>query len=376
MERWRLIADDGAGAAEGMATDEAIMGAHGRDASPAPHARTLRLYTFDPLCAFVGRFQSLHDELDVVACRRQHVAVARRPTGGGAIVMGPGQLGVAVACPAPVDTSPRELLRRYAGGIVAGLARLGVDAAFRSKNDLEVGGRKIAGLGLYLDDRGALLFHASVLADLDVAQMLGLLRIPGAKLSGHAVTRVEERITTVHRETGLPIDGAGLRDAIAAGFADAFGCELDPGGLSSDERLRRDELVEQRYADDAWTAQRSPQRDANGTALLRTPEGLVRVYVGVHGTTIKSGLVAGDFNVLPSGLQALEAALRWLPAARDRVDGAVRDTLAAHELGVTADAVADAVWEATERALQRGGAHPVRAHGSCYVPDAEPAEAP
>lgn len=375
MEPWRLITDDGVDVAPGMATDEALMSAYGRGAQPPPHTRTLRLYTFDPLCALVGRFQSLYDEVDVVACRRLGIAVARRPTGGGAIVMGPGQLGVAVTGPAPVDASPRELLRRYADGIIAGLARVGVYAAFRAKNDLEVDGRKIAGLGLCLDEHGALLFHASVLADLDVPAMLRVLRIPGAKLSAHAVTRVGERVTTVRRETGRPIDGAGLRAAIAAGFADVLDCELIPGELSDDECARRDALVGERYANDAWTAQRSPQRDANGTALLRTPAGLVRIYVGVHGATIKSVLVAGDFNLLPPGLAALEARLRWRPATPELIGDIVDRTRAADGLGVGGAAVAAAVWEATERALERSDAHPVRPHGSCYVPDPEPAEA-
>lgn len=368
MTRWRYLSDDGAGAAAGLAADEAAMRRYGRGETPAEEA-TLRLYSYRPHCALVGRYQSLEDEVDLKRCAAREVQVGRRPTGGGAILMGPGQLGVAVATRAGAREPPRALLRRYAAGVIAGLGRLGVAAAFRSKNDLEVGGRKIAGLGLYLDPWGVVLFHASVLADLDVALMLEVLRIPGAKLSDKAVARVGQRVTTVSRELGRELAAADVRDAIRRGFAATFGLDLVPGRLDEQERARRDELVETRYAAAAWLGERGPRRDARGSALLKTPEGLLRVYVGLHGETIKSALFAGDFNVLPAGLPRLEAALKWCRAEPRRIAEAAASTLAPGDLGVPPESVAAAVWEAAGAALelQRCG-HPKRLTGSCYFP--------
>ncbi|HEY8865385.1 MAG TPA: lipoate--protein ligase family protein, partial [Solirubrobacteraceae bacterium] len=222
MRPWRLLTGDGVEAPQGLATDEALLLEHHRGAEPSCEA-TLRLYTYRSHCALVGRFQSLEDEVDLVAARRLGIQVGRRPTGGGAIIMGEGQLGVAVATRAPAATAPRELLERYALGVVAGLARLGIAATFRGKNDLQVEGRKIAGLGLHVDEHGALLFHASVLADLDVPLMLSVLSIPGAKLSDKGIARVEERVTTVRREAGRVVTTSQVREAVAAGFADALG---------------------------------------------------------------------------------------------------------------------------------------------------------
>ncbi|MGH9004312.1 MAG: lipoate--protein ligase family protein, partial [Acidimicrobiia bacterium] len=183
MTTWRHLSGLDVGAAEGLALDEALMAGSTRGGGGVPRTRggggvprnrsfetTLRLYTYRS-AALVGRFQHLEAEVDLDACARTGTEVNRRPTGGGAIVMGPGQLGVAVVTSAPGAEHPREVLARYAEGIRSGLAELGIHATFRGKNDLEAGGRKIAGLGLYLDGQGALLFHASVLADLDVTEM-------------------------------------------------------------------------------------------------------------------------------------------------------------------------------------------------------------
>ncbi len=389
MTTWRYLTDDEAGAADGLATDEALMLRHGREGSAAgdeaslfhsrPFEATLRLYTYRPHCALVGRYQSLADEIDLDACRSRDVQVGRRPTGGGAIIMGPDQLGVAVAARADVERTPRELLGRYAEGVIRGLRSLGVEAAFRSKNDLEVAGRKIAGLGLYLDPHGAVLFHSSVLVDLDVALMLEVLRIPGTKLSDKVhlpasgetlVQRISQRVTNVRRELGRPIETPEVREAIRAGFAEVFEAELETSDLDAAESCRRDRLTRERYGNDAWVRQRSPRRDARGSALLKTPEGLLRIYVATHGEVIKSALMAGDFNVLPPAIGRLEAALRWCRAEPHRIRQLTEEAFSSGELGVPAETIANAVWEAAENALnleQQG--HPVRLEGSCYFPE-------
>lgn len=366
---WRLLCDDGSGAADGLAADEALMVHYGRGTDP-PCEATLRLYTYRPHCALVGRYQQLEAEVDLGACRRLGIQVGRRPTGGGAIIMGPGQLGVAVTTRAPAGIGPRVLLRRYAAGIVAGLARVGVAARFRGKNDLEVSGRKIAGLGLYVDDYGALLFHASVLADLDVELMLEALRIPGAKLAAHGATRVSERITTVSRETGRTWSGPELREALVHGFRDMLGVKLARSRFDEWEHRRAAELAEHRYASRAWLAGRGFDAAARGTSAFSTPDGFVRVYAGLQGKALSSVLFAGDFSVMPPRLLALEAALRWCRATPERIAQIAHRTLDFDELGVGPEPIVAAVWDATERALERaGGAIPVRPEGSCYFPE-------
>ena len=80
-EPWRLLADDGAGAADGLALDEALLARYAREEPPRPP--TLRLYTYRTHCALIGRYQNLDAEVDLAACRETGTQVSRRPTGGG-----------------------------------------------------------------------------------------------------------------------------------------------------------------------------------------------------------------------------------------------------------------------------------------------------
>jgi len=397
VKNWRYLTSEGVGAADGLAYDEAMMLHYGRGEPEPAHAASLRLYTYQPHCALVGRFQALESEVDLEYCADHGIEVGRRPTGGGAIIMGPGQLGVAIASRAPTEESPRAALRRYSLGVVAGLAALGIEAHFRSKNDLEVAGRKIAGLGLYLDPRGAILFHASVLVSLDVELMLKVLKIPGAKVSDKAVARVEERVTTVSGELGRTADAVEIRSAFSRAMAEAFEVSLANDRLDDHEHSRMLELVPKRYGAQDWIHQRSPRRDARGTSVLKTPAGLLRFFVSVHGDTIKSVLVTGDFNTLPPEIARLEAGLRWCRAEPEKIAKATADALGSLEsgdmvpaavasgegegFGLIAGEVAEAVWKAASRGIgiQHAGlqqsAHPKRELGSCYFPECLPGPA-
>jgi lipoate-protein ligase A len=366
-----MLAGDGAGAADGLALDEALMAGYARGKPPAPP--TLRLYTYSTHCALIGRYQNLEAEVDLPACARTGTPVSRRPTGGGAIIMGAGQLGVALTAAAPAARRPREIIEELAGGLITGLAGIGIDAVFRGKNDLEVNGRKVAGLGLYLDEAGSMLFHASVLADLDIEFMLRVLRIPAAKLADKAAAAVAERVTTVTELTGSSWDGAALRPVIAAGFASAFGADLEPAEPGAAERELAVTLAAERYASQSWLADRTAGLDGSGSAAIKTPAGLAAIYLTTNRDLIKNAILVGDFNELPPEVGHLESALRWRRLDESTVAEAVAKSGAGRALDVASERLADAILRAGHQAQERLAAAPVRSEGSCYFP--EPARA-
>ena len=141
MTNWRLITDDGVTASFGLAADDCLAQRVGREESPP----TLRLYTYRSHCALIGRFQNVDNEVRRDYCAAHGIAVNRRPTGGGAIIMGADQLGVALTLPGRSDDAysrARELMVQFSAGVVNGLRTLGVDASFCHKNDVEVGGAR------------------------------------------------------------------------------------------------------------------------------------------------------------------------------------------------------------------------------------------
>ncbi|MBF8289756.1 MAG: biotin/lipoate protein ligase [Chloroflexi bacterium] len=346
MERWRLIVDDGASAAFGLAADEWLMGHHrGDDGFDA----TLRLYTYASHCALVGRFQDVATEVRLDECERAGVAVNRRPTGGGAILMGRDQLGVALTFAADrpgLPGLPAHLYTHLSAGVMDALEAVGLQPRFRPKNDLEVEGRKIAGLGVCRDATGGMLFHTSLLVDLDVPLMLRLLSIPAEKISDKVLRFVADRTTTVRRATGRDVTIDEMRDAVAAGYARRFGAELVAAPLVEAELAAIDDLIRTKYGTSEWIDQRrldaadgdpraqsraalqgacfGPAGAGVGHAVSKTPGGLLRVYAALSGETIKSVLVTGDFFADPAIVTGLESRLKWAPAEAATIEAAVQ----------------------------------------------------
>jgi hypothetical protein len=121
---------------------------------------------------------------------------------------------------------------------------------------------------------------------------------------------------------------------------------LQPAEPDPAEAHLAEQLAASRYCSQAWLDERSFQPDASGSALLKTPAGLARIYLATHGDLVKAAMVAGDFNDLPPAVAAMESALRWRRLDRKVVIAIVEGSGAADALGVAPGRLADAVIEA------------------------------
>ena len=309
MTTWRYIKNDNVAASAGLAADEVLANCAGADTSQ----HTLRLYTYQP-CALVGRFQSIENELNLSYCANKKIPINRRPTGGGAIIMGEDQLGVALAIPGKADETyahVRERMAQFSQGIISGLATLGIHVEFRRKNDLEVNGKKIAGLGLHKTATGGLLFHASLLVDLDVSYMLDVLRTPFEKISDKEIATVAERTTTVQREYKKPLTLNNVRVIILNGYKNAFDANIELSDLSNEEMDEIRQLEKDKYMDSDWIFQSTDVADAIGKSIIKTEGGLLDIRIVLAGKMIKSAYIGGDFFTSEHAIADLEQSLRW-----------------------------------------------------------------
>jgi len=390
MTEWRLLTDDSVSASFGLAADECLAQRVGAGESRP----TLRLYTYRSHCALVGRFQNLDNEVYRDSCATNGIALNRRPTGGGAIIMGADQLGVALTIPGTGDDSysrARELMAQFSQGIVNALHALGVPANFRRKNDIEVGGRKIVGLGIYRAHRSArpesaasassasqpsgLLFHASLLVGLDIPLMLRVLKTPFEKISDKEIASVAERVTTVRREIGREIELSQVRARVADGYAAAFGVSPIPGDFTADERSAISRLESQKYLTDEWVNQTTVVPDRLGSAKVKTPGGLLDVRVTIAGNTIKALFIGGDFFAAEDAIADLESSLRWHSADLGAVATALARAYARRpkDLAVVPlDALVRAVQQAVRRAAIAESATRADPYG-CFVNSEVPA---
>jgi lipoate-protein ligase A len=229
VPRWRLIDDLDArrDAAGQMAADLACLDEVAAGAPPV-----LRLYTWSPPALSLGRFQPESD-VDAARCAELGVEIVRRPTGGKALLHG-ADLTYAVALPRPEGAAGHvdALYRTIASGLLAGLARLGVDASVGEERgpagpvcfaaaqgaDLRVGTRKLCG-SAQVQRGGVVLQHGSILLDHLPFDEVDLLAGPPPEPAVRDRIRAK-RVTL--RELGVAADPATVATAVVAGFEAAL----------------------------------------------------------------------------------------------------------------------------------------------------------
>lgn len=184
----------------------------------------------------VGYHQRAAEVLDLDVCRRHRWPVYRRRLGGGAVYLDASQLFYQIVvhrsrAPFAVD----RIYARYLAAPVLALNRLGLAASLAPPNEIEVGGRRIAGTGGgQIGD--AVVVVGNVLFDFPDARMARAWRAPSAPFRRLAREGLKRYLTTLRRELPACPAPSTVADAIAGACAETLGSPVVPGALTVPER--------------------------------------------------------------------------------------------------------------------------------------------
>jgi lipoate---protein ligase len=224
-------------AAENVALDEALLLA----AEEGTGGEVLRLWQQPVPAVVVGAGGSIEAEVDRAACDADGVAVVRRTSGGGAVLIGPGCLCVSV-----VLSMDRPGLDNLVGAtaFVMGKLRDAVapavpGVALAGSGDLAVNGRKVSG-SAQRRKRRYFLHHATLLSAFDAVRIARYLRPPPRQPDYRAGRDHTAFLTNV------PADPAWLRERVVTAW--------EPAGAYPNPPLERArELVAEKFGHDEWT---------------------------------------------------------------------------------------------------------------------------
>ena len=277
---------------------------------------TIRFLRFPPT-ALIGRHQDLSREVDIDYCEKNGVGTVRRITGGGAIYLDEGQLGWELVFHRKslgIAALP-DLAREICNAAALGLSKLGVDAKFRPRNDIEVDGRKISGTGGFFDG-DVLIYQGTVLVDMNSQQMVNALNIPESKLAKRELDSAAQRVVTLKELLGddMP-DLETVKQVLIEGFSEGLGISAAAGEITeNEESLAQRYLVEEIGTDEFLREIDNPADQDEVQAGSHTgPGGTIGAFVKLEGPTkriLQRVLISGDFFVTPPRVVFdLEAAL-------------------------------------------------------------------
>jgi lipoate-protein ligase A len=230
------------GVVRNLALDEALLLEADECGGPA----VLRFWELPEHAVVLGATCPWRQAVRMDACLRDRVPLARRSSGGGTVVIGPGALNMTVVLPTmahpalgAVDTTQAFVLGRCASAIR--LAGMSVDV--RGSGDLTIGDRKFSGSAQRRVKKHVLV-HATILHDFDLARIARYLRAPRREPAYRAGRSHEDFLIN------LPLAKTKLQDAIrrewlgSSGRVREFVVPTERVKALIDERLGRPEWVE------------------------------------------------------------------------------------------------------------------------------------
>lgn len=212
---------------------------------------TLRFWDWDDSVVVIGYFQSVKNEVDMVAAKAANVAVVRRITGGGAMFMEPGNcITYSLTVPTSlVDGMSIEQSYKFLDTwVLEALAEVGIKAHYQPLNDIASQQGKIGGAAQKRFGTGVLVHHATLAYDIDADKMLQVLRTGREKLSDKGTTSAKKRVDPMRSQTGLS------RDAIIEAFTQHFAQrhQAQTGDYLPEELASAKALVVEKFLTEDW----------------------------------------------------------------------------------------------------------------------------
>lgn len=271
----------------------------------------------------LGRNQNAVREFDAAYAREHGIAVVRRMTGGGAVYHDRGNLNYSLFSFGTERDGRFTDFASFARPVLDALRALGADAAFSGRNDILVGGRKVSGSAKRVHD-GRILFHGTLLFDVDLDAMTAVLTPPLAKIEAKGVSSVRARVANL-KEFLPGLDRETFRLAMERELLRACGQEA-PRPILDNWVREAERLADERYRSWDWTFGASP--DFTFERTRRFACGTVTVRLDVHHGVVRHADFTGDFFGADP-VAGLAEALCGCPHSAD----ALRDALSRFEVG-------------------------------------------
>ena len=263
-------------------------------------------------CLCLGFHQIADEVLDRQAARSLGIPVLRRRVGGGLTYLDADQIFYQfVFHHTRVPVVPAKLYASLLRAPVMALRRLGLDASLESENEIEVGGRRIAGVGAARIGEASVVV-GNVLAEFAYRTMAKVWKVPSESFRSLAAEALNERVTTLRREN-VHVELGAVQDELERALRETFERPLIEGELRPEERttLRAtvDSLTSPSFLDlhaDDRRAERGPLKISARAFVHAISEGRMRGALLVDDRRILGARLESD---RPRDWSAVEAGL-------------------------------------------------------------------
>ena len=209
-------------AQENVAYDQTIL----ELAEAGSSGEVLRFWESREYFIVLGRTSKSEEDVNLVKIKRDGLKIARRISGGGTVLQGPGCLNYSLVLNyerSPLLKNIRSSYDFILGYVINSLRKLGIEARHEGLSDLVIGEMKFSG-NAQCRRKKYLLHHGTILYNFNIERIEEYVNVPCQEPA--------YRQRRSHRDflTNIEVKSGDIKKAIAKAWIDKYSC-VESGGI-------------------------------------------------------------------------------------------------------------------------------------------------
>ena len=293
-----------------------------------PADEPILLFYINKPSIIIGRNQNTIEEINTNYVEDKGIKVVRRLSGGGAVYHDEGNLNFSFIT--ANDGKSFSNFKKFLEPIIAALAKLGVGAEVKGRNDILVDDRKISGNAQFAT-LGKIFTHGTLLFNSEMDEVVNALNVRKDKIESKGKKSVRSRVANITEFLKEEMTIQQFREHILLSI---FGVDqvdaVSEYKLTESDWEKIHQISEERYANWDWNYGKSPQ----STAIFskRFPVGVIDLHVVIDKGFMEEIKIFGDFFGVGE-VTDIENILRGKKYDREVLREALKEVDIAHYFG-------------------------------------------